>query len=145
MTLVLTRIASMMRSQCSELEQEIQTASKIAMQKVLSKNELDEQKAFIDQANDKTKSVFSLIGVYAVKFGEAPAGDFLLPMVIPDFKKLNSALESLLFSNPQLMRVMADEKLAAMPMEPMKDIFGVRLWRRNEGSSSRTSPSIWRN
>jgi DNA-binding Lrp family transcriptional regulator len=124
MTLVVMRIASMMRSQCADLEQAIQTrANSIAGKRVLSKNELDEEKAFISRANDKIKGIFSLIGVYAVNLGEAVAGDFLLPMVIADFKKLNSSLGSLLISNAQLARVIADEKLAAMPLEPMKDVF----------------------
>ncbi|MDG6925476.1 MAG: hypothetical protein JRN09_02875 [Nitrososphaerota archaeon] len=93
MTLVLVRIASMMRSQCAELEQSIQIRAKsIARQRILTKVELDDQMAFVRQANDKVKDIFSLIGVYAVNLGEAVAGDFLLPMVIADFKKLNSAL-----------------------------------------------------
>ena len=57
MTLLVTRIASRMRSQCTELGQAIQRrAESIRAQRVLSKDQLDDQREFISQANDKIRS-----------------------------------------------------------------------------------------
>ncbi|MEM3647259.1 MAG: hypothetical protein QW334_03840 [Thermofilum sp.] len=124
MMLLVMRIASRMRSQCAELEQAIQRrAESLGTQKILNNDELDDQKRFINQTNDKIKGVFSLIGVYAVNLGESVAGDLLLPMVIDNFKKVSSAVMSLLASNPQLMQAVADEKLVGIPLEELKDDF----------------------
>jgi len=123
-TLLVMRIASRMKAQCSELEQAINSrAESIRAKKDLSEAEIEDQKEFIDEANDKTKGVFSLIGVYAVNLGESVAGDLLLPMVINDFKRLNSALGAFLVANPRLMRAVADEKLAGVPLDQLREDF----------------------
>ena len=124
MTLLVMRIASRMRSQCAELGQIIHSRAKsIEAQKVLSRNELHREVKFINETDDKIKSIFSLIGVYAVNLGADAASDFLLPMMIEDFKKLNSELRSLMISNPGLLRTTAREKLSTIPLDQLKDDF----------------------
>jgi len=124
MTLLLTRIASRMKSQCAELEQAIhRRAEIIRARKTLSKDELNKEVEFIDDTNEKVKGVFSLIGVYAVNLGASAASDFLLPMVIGDFSRLNSELGAFLTSHPQLRRAILHEKLGAMPPDQLKADF----------------------
>ena len=124
MTLLVTRIASRMKLQCAELERAIRSQAESAKgQKAFGEDEIDRQMEFASHANNKVKGIFSLIGVYAVNFGENVAGDFLLPMVMEDFRKLNSALLSLLASNPKLTRAMADRKLSGIPLASVEDDF----------------------
>jgi DNA-binding Lrp family transcriptional regulator len=122
--LLMMRITSRMKSQCSELEQAINSRTEsIRTRKILSEAEIEDQKEFINGANEKIKGIYSLIGTYAVNFGVSVAGDLLLPMVLNDFKKLNSALGAFLVSNPRLMRALADEKLAGIPLDQLREDF----------------------
>ncbi|MDG7009109.1 MAG: hypothetical protein JRN06_12940 [Nitrososphaerota archaeon] len=122
--LLLTRIASGMKSQCGELESAMRERTEsIRAMRVLSSEEINKQVEFIEQADARVKGIFSLVGVYAVNLGETAAGDLILPMVVEDFRKLNSALASLLTSNPKLMRTAADKKLAGVPLDRLRDDF----------------------
>lgn len=124
MMLLLTRIASTMKSQCAELERAIrERADAVRAQKATSEDMIKKQLEFVNEANDKIKGVFSLIGVYAVNIGETAAGDVLLPMVVEDFRRVNSALASLLASNPRLTHALADKKLAAVPLDQLRSDF----------------------
>jgi DNA-binding Lrp family transcriptional regulator len=120
MMLLLTRITSAMRSQCAELELAIrERGESVKAEKTLDEGEVTKQVEFINQSNEKIKGIFSLIGVYAVNLGETAAGDIILPMVVGDFRRLNSALTSLIVSNPKLMHTMADKKLAGVPLDQL--------------------------
>ena len=48
---------------------------------------MEELRKSISVDGEKMKGIFSLIGTYAIYFGESVAGDLLLPMLIEDFKK----------------------------------------------------------
>ena len=122
--LMLARISSTMKAQCADLEHAIrERTGSIKARKALSEDEVNREIGYVNQTNDKIKGVFSLVGVYAVNLGETAAGDIILPMVVEDFKRVNSAFASLLASNPQLMRRLADERLAGIPLGKLRDDF----------------------
>ena len=124
MMLLLTKIASTMRSQCAELEHIIQErAESISAKKTLSEAEVSTEVEFANSMNDEVKGIFSLIGAYAVNIGESAAGDIILPMVMEDLRKLNSAYASLLAASPQLLHSLADRKLANVPLAELRDAF----------------------
>ena len=123
-TLLVTRIASRMKAQCAELGQTIhKRAESVKKLNAIGEDEINRGLKFANQTNDKIKGIFSLVGIYAVMMGETVAGDFLLPLVIDDFRKLDSGYMELLASNPQLMHVLADKKLAGIPLGQVEDDF----------------------
>jgi hypothetical protein len=124
MMLLLARISTTMKAQCTDLERAIhERTESIKARKALTEDEVIREIEYVNQTNDKIKGVFSLVGVYAVNLGETAAADIILPMVIGDFKRVNSALASLLASNPQLTRGLADERLAGIPLGQLRDDF----------------------
>ncbi len=91
--------------------------------KIISDEEIEELRTSVNEDGERMKGIFSLIGTYATLFGESVAGDLLLPMVIADFRKLNSDLLFLLNMNKKLAGLMAKEKLPMIPLDDLRADF----------------------
>jgi hypothetical protein len=119
-SLMLMRIVARMKQQCAEVELSLVELSEL---KANAEFGVDELTRRIEPINDRIRGIFALVGSYAVLFGEGVAGDLLLPMVVGDFRKVNSALLSLLRSHPELAHAIERERLTSLPTDTLRDDF----------------------
>ena len=124
LTLLIVRLSTRIRKQCNSLSESfIQKKSSLESRNdaAFTEQEIAELGRSISLDGERLKGIFSLIGAYAVLFGESVAGDFLVPLVIDDFKRVNSELLSLLTSKRKLASSLAKERLAMIPLDELKD------------------------
>jgi hypothetical protein len=126
MTLLFMRLVTQIKKQCDELSQSM-NSKKILLEAMSGREsndaELRKVSAAIIQDGEKMKGLFSLIASYAINLGESVAGDLLLPMLIDDFRKLNSELLSLLNVDKRILNLLAKEKLSFVSLDDLNEDF----------------------
>jgi hypothetical protein len=119
--LMITRLVSKIRNQCQDLD--IVLTSSKATDNSSTEEGFARTKQILQDASQKMKGIFSLVPTYALYLGEAAAADLVLPMVMEDFKRLNSNLASLLSSDSRLRDALLQEKIELTAVDSLKDDF----------------------
>jgi hypothetical protein len=125
--LMIIRLVDRIRGQCEEVSNSLASITEASNNNLPSDDESrrkrKKQQQILDDASQEMKGIFSLIPTYALYFGEASVGDLLLPMLMDDFKKLNSSFASLIASDKKILSILEQEKLALMPVNSIQDDF----------------------
>jgi DNA-binding Lrp family transcriptional regulator len=136
LTLLLMRIVERMKKQCSDIDKLLQEEITAPEGSEAEVARLDKA---LEEANNRIKNVYSLVSQYGVMFGPAVAGDIILPLALPAFRKLNGTLMAFLASHPKTARFMAAGRLATVDpvslSEDLKYAYGTELEKALPGFS----------
>jgi DNA-binding Lrp family transcriptional regulator len=107
--LLIIRLVDGIRGQFEEVLNSLASITEFSNNNLPSDDESrrkKKKKQILEDASQKMKEIFSLIPTYALYFGESAAGDLLLPMLMDDFKKLNSSFASLIASDKEIRTIL---------------------------------------